>query len=58
MMQPRFQDSLKAWPVLYNLKGTLIGVLLFFFFWIDYVLLVVAKQSFKLKPRFHATAVT
>ena len=30
MMQPRFQDSVKAWSVLHNLKGTLIGVLFFF----------------------------
>ena len=47
MMQPRFQDSVIAWAVLHNLKGTSIGVLL-----------VVAKRSFKLKPRFHAAAVT
>ena len=57
MMQSRLQDSVKAWPVLHNLKGISIGVL-FFFFCIDYVLLVVAKRSFKLKPRFHATTAT
>ena len=47
MMQPRFQDSVIACAVLHNLKGTSIGVLL-----------VVAKRSFKRKPRFHAAAVT
>ena len=47
MMQPRFQDSVIVWPVLHSLKGTSIAVLL-----------VVAKRSFKLKPRFHAAAVT
>ena len=51
MMQLRLQDSVIARPVLHNLKGASIGVC------IDYVLLVVAKRSFKLKPRFHAIAV-
>ena len=46
-----FQASVIAWPVLHNLKGTSIVVL---FSCIDYLLLVVAKQSFMLKPRFHA----
>ena len=31
MMQPRFQDSVKAWSVLHNLKGTLIGDLFFLY---------------------------
>ena len=56
MIQLRFQDSVIAWPVLHNLKGASIGVCCFFS--IDYVLLVVAKRSFKLKSRFHAIAVT
>ena len=55
MMQPRFQASVIAWPVLHNLKATSKGV---FFSCIDYLLLVVAKRSFKLKPRFHAIIVT
>ena len=59
MMQLRFQDSVIAWPVLHNLKGPSIGVCCFFLcVCVDYVLLVVAKRSFKLKPRFHAIAVT
>ena len=57
MMQLRFQDSVIAWPVLHSLKGASIGVCCCCFC-IDYVLLVVAKRSFKLKPRFHAIAVT
>ena len=58
MMQLRLQDSVIARPVLHNLKGASIGVCFCcFFFCIDYVLLVVAKRSFKLKPRFHAIAV-
>ena len=59
MTQLRFQDSVIAWPVLHNLKGASIGVCCCCcFFSIDYVLLVVAKRSFKLKSRFHAIAVT
>ena len=59
MIQPRFQDSVIAWPVLHNLKGTSKSVFFFlFFFCIEYVIIVVAKRSFKLKPRFPATAAT
>ena len=32
MMQLRFQDSVIAWPVLHNLKGASIGVLLLLLF--------------------------
>ena len=34
MMQSRLQDSVKAWPVLHNLKGISIGVLFFFLDWL------------------------
>ena len=57
MMQPLFQDSVKAWSVL-HIKPERHFNRCFIFFYIDYVLLLVAKWSFKLKPRFHATAVT
>ena len=33
-MQPRFQDSVIAWPVLHSLKGTSKGVFFFLFFFV------------------------